>query len=561
MLRWAVLQSSRLAWNDKTFCPMKKQICFAGFAESEIDCLNPALAKISQAWRSVFLPDAIVAAAKMVEEPFDAVIANLRAGGVTADELPRLASARRSHTLLFVLGDVTDREQTINCLGTAHQFISRPWKPNELIPIVERSLALDAWLSTDKLRSFVPRLGRLPGLSATYFEVIKKIESPHASVESVAEIIARDPTLTARLLQVVNSPACGLNEKVTRPADAVSILGLDMVKSIVLCLQMFASSAPAPLGTLSLDQLWRHSFQVARLANKIVLRSTGGDRMAADAYTAGLLHRVGQIVLVNNLSNEYAAVLDAARDLHRPLHEVELDKLGVTHNQVGAYLLGVWGLPLPLVEAVALYPTPGLTTMPEFSLLTAVHVADVLAQEEEGCADGIPMPKLDREYLATLDLPDKTAIWRKALSNGLATPVSKAPARPGSSAAPAAGKPRRPSASLLVLTAAVVGALAVVMLRPYFIPAPTPQSAPVPKPPETPAADTVPAPVAPAASASPFDSIKIQGIIYRADHPVALINGRMLDTGARINGAEIINIGPSQVTLAYAGKQKVFKLK
>src|SRR5208283_1019071 len=176
-----------------------------------------------------------------------------------------------------------------------------------------------------------------------------------------------------------------------------------------------AQSAPAPGAGLSLERHWRESFLVAKLAAKIVLRHNGNERMAGEAYTAGLLHNVGQIVLTASLSSEYAAVIEAARKQKRPLREVELEQLGVTHNQVGAYLLGLWGLPLPLLEATALHNTPALATTVEFSVLTAVHVANVLAQEENRRDQGPPLAKLDGGYLAALDLPRKTKAWRKLL--------------------------------------------------------------------------------------------------------------------------------------------------
>ena len=107
-------------------------------------------------------------------------------------------------------------------------------------------------------------MGKLPGLPATYFEVLKKAESPNATVESIAEVIARDPALTARLLQMVNSPACGISKKITSPNDAVSRLGLETVNRLVLCLQLFARSDPVEGASISLDQLWHHSCDIGQ---------------------------------------------------------------------------------------------------------------------------------------------------------------------------------------------------------------------------------------------------------------------------------------------------------
>jgi HD-like signal output (HDOD) protein len=337
---------------------MKKRICFAGFGDAEIEMLRPEFEAVNPSWECVFCKDGTSVLETMANAPFAAVVADLRMEGMSGVGLLQLLAGDFPHTLRFALGDVSDREAVVTNIGVPHQFISRPWKLKELVTLVERSLALDAWLSSDKLRKFVPQLGRLPGLPATYFEVLKRAESPNASMEEVGEIIAHDPALTARVLQTVNSAAVAMGEKITNPVEAVSVLGLDTIKSLVLCLQVFSQSAPSLPTGITLDDLWRHSFAVAQLSRKIALLETADARVASDAFTAGLLHRVGQIVLTTNLAKEYSEIIAVAREEKQLLHEVEMSRLGVSSAQIGAYLLGLWGMPLTLIEADALYNNP-----------------------------------------------------------------------------------------------------------------------------------------------------------------------------------------------------------
>jgi HD-like signal output (HDOD) protein len=509
----------------------------------------------------------------LARSPFDAVIANLGPGGINDAELLRQAAIHYPRTARFALADVADREMVVNCIGAAHQFISRPWKPSELVSIVERSLALDTWLATDQLRSFIPRLGKLPGLPSSYFEVIKRAESPNSTIASIAEVIARDPALTARLLQMVNSPACGLSQIVTSPAEAVSILGLETVKSLVLCLQLYGETSPAG-ASFSLDELWEHSFRVAKLSARIVLRCINSERMASEAYTAGLLHNIGQIVLATNLAGEYAAVVETSRQRKRPLQEVEMEQMGVTSSQVGAYLLGLWGMPLALVEAVALHLTPASATVADFSLLTVVHVANVLAYESGGRRDGIPLPRLDASYLSALELPKKVDAWSKLLDS---PPVAPAPetipqetVEEPSAPTPVEREVKPPSIGKLFLWLGLtVVVVAVVVLGKNFnFSALWPKAAP--------GADSTAAPVAagPSAAApangekppsakgpSPFDEIKVQAIIYNSTHPVVLINGKSLNVGDHINGLEVISIERTKVVLSDNGEQRSFSMK
>jgi HD-like signal output (HDOD) protein/CheY-like chemotaxis protein len=530
---------------------MKKDICFAGFSGAELEAFKHALAKLGEAWDYVFCASGEETLEMLASRPFDAVVTSLRMEGMNGAVLLHLAASRYPRALRFVLGDLSDQELVINCIGATHQFISCPWHAEDILAIVHRSLALDSWLSNDKLRAFAPRLGRLPGVPATYFEVLKKVESTNVSIESVAEIIARDPALTARLLQMANSPACALSQKVTSPLDAVSILGLDTLKSLVLCLQVFSNVPSGEMPSISLDSLWRRSFIVGNLASKITLRHTGNARTAGDAFTAGLLHKIGQIILATNLSKEYGAVVAAARENKRRLPEEELAQFGVTSDQVGGYLLGLWGLPLPIVEAVALHHSPTLAGTQEFSLLTAVHVAAALADDEIGGDDRLPASKLDVKYLAALELPIKVAAWRKTLSHEEAPEQTRhlPRERPSESAV----SHSRPGVGLLVFAVIAIALAVVLVKRPAMLFGD-----------QAPATNAVPA-VAPGAGSSlektGFDSFKVQGIIYRTNRSLVVINGKTLGTGERVNGAEIVNIERSRVTLSLDGEQKTFTLK
>ncbi len=457
--------------------------------------------------------------------------------------------------LRFALGDVADRELVAEVLGGPYQFISLPCTPPELMAIIERSLAFDAWLSTDSLRQFVPQLGRLPGLPATYFEVLKRAESSNASIESVAEVVARDPTLTARLLQTVNSAASGLQEKVTDPAEAVARLGVETVKSLVLCLQVFNAMPQRNGPVISLDKLWRHSYAVAQYARQLAQLESGEARLANDAFTAGLLHRVGQIVLVTHVPERYREVLLAAREEQKSLDECEHVKLDVTASQVGGYLLALWGMPLPIVEAIAYCAQPAQRSPSAFSLLTAVHVANVLALDDEPLVEGVPPPKLDRQHLDPLQLPHKLDAWRKRLTAPDRATEAPPEEQPRPASVPAPGRlPVIPMAELLkwaIITSVIVigGGVGLSIYR------------------SSAAAGGHGMAVASAKTLSrgwestPEDDIKLEGVFYRAGKSAAVINGHLLSTGQAYNDLSVLAINPASVVVRWKGRELTLKLK
>src|SRR5262249_27195695 len=126
-------------------------------------------------------------------------------------------------------------------------------------------------------------------------------------------------------------------------------------------------------------------------------------------FLAGLLHDIGRIVLADGLPVEYSKVWNLARQNHLPLWQVEQTEFGATHADVGAYLLGLWGLPNPIVEAVALHHCPSRCIAPGFSPLTAVHVANAFAREKDKTVGSVG---IDHEYLAKSGLDNRLQNWR-----------------------------------------------------------------------------------------------------------------------------------------------------
>lgn len=569
---------------------MKKIICFAGFADSELPTLRAATATSNALWECRFVADAPAALAALAEAPFDALVANMAMPGKNGAELMREVRQSSPHTQGFIVGQVTDQAHIVDCIGGPHQFIRRPFLPAKLLGCLKRGLSLEAWLATDELRHLAPQLRRLPSLPSTYFNLLKEIESEHVTTQSIGAIIARDPVVTARLLQMVNSAAFSLAQKVTDPVDAVTLLGIETIKSLVLCLQVFSQSDEARAAGLSLELLWEHSLVVAKFARQITLKQTADARLAGDAFTAGLLHDVGRIVLASNLPKEYAAIIASARANSRPLHEEETAQLRVNHAQVGAYLLGLWGLPVEFLEAAAGHHAPGKTVFAaEFSLLAAVHAANVFAHAAGGQTDGLCLPQLDLPYFQTTHLEDQLPVWLEACTGEKPSPPPKkaeSPAPPPASAE-ATPPPAAPSAPrfaygwiVVVLLLLGVGGLAAwhfsnrsapptavaALAETNLVAQPPPAPVEPVKPAPAPAPVPVPAP-APATTVNSkpppgaFDKVRLQGIIYRSAHPLALINGQTVGVGDEVDGFKVAAIDQNSVTLLLNGERRIFRPK
>jgi putative nucleotidyltransferase with HDIG domain len=247
--------------------------------------------------------------------------------------------------------------------------------------------------------------------------MVEALQSPDCPIEQIGEIISGDPALTASILKLVNSAFFGFAREVSSVVEAIQMLGVGVIRSLALCVELFSRFDGVVFKECSVDLIWNHSFQTAILARNIVRREGHDEKMMETAFTAGLLHDVGKLVLAANVPVRYREVVSQARDRNCSLFVVEHEVFQATHAEVGAYLLGIWGLPTALVEAVAFHHTPGASADTGFSALTAVHAANVLCQGSGACTTDTAHTPVDLEYLARLGLKDRMPVWLEASAN------------------------------------------------------------------------------------------------------------------------------------------------
>lgn len=257
----------------------------------------------------------------------------------------------------------------------------------------------------------VARLKQLPSLPAAVSELLASFENEDVDVSRIAQLIGRDQGLTARVLRVANSSFYGLQSRVSTINEAVVVLGFRAVRSMVLAVGLSGTfRGDQCKGFDALAQL-RHGIGVG-LAARALAKLSGHN--AELAFTAGILHDVGQLVLAANFSKQYAATL-AYRCQHDCLLVVaERDVLSIDHGEVGGLLAEVWRFPPALREALAEHHAPA--NAPAGSLADVVHVADAIAH-------GLGLSQLPDEMVMPVD---RTAWQRINLDDaGLASVLAR----------------------------------------------------------------------------------------------------------------------------------------
>lgn len=367
----------------------------------------------SSEWSAEFAQTSPEALAWAEQGDFDAVVADVQLCDMSGVDLLDEIMRRQPKAFRIVVSEHGDLESTVRCIGKAHHHLLKPCDVAMLVSALNQGVTGGSWIPSANVQALVGKLRWVPSPPSIYFRIALEMESDAASVETIGEIIAQDPPITAKVLQLANSAVFGLQLQVNQPSEAVAYLGLEATRTLVLMAHTFSEFEGLPKVGFSVDELWFHSVLVGQFARQIVLLQQQESNLGEQAYAAGLLHDLGKILFAANLPTPFGKAVNLARQEKTALHLVENRILGATHAEVGACLLAIWGLPMPIVEAVALHHQPDAAPQKSFGPLTAVHAADVFAHELAPDHPDIVPLELDQPYLQQLGLLDRAEFWRR----------------------------------------------------------------------------------------------------------------------------------------------------
>ena len=392
---------------------MRRRLLFVDDEALVLQGLRRALHSTRGEWDTNFVLSGAAALEALDREHYDAVITDMRMPGMDGAQLLEEVKRRHPEVVRLVLSGQSSREAVLRSVSPAHQYLSKPCDPQELKLRLSQAFSTRDLLENSALKSVVAGLKSLPSLPAFYDELMQELQSEDTSMTRVAGIISKDVSMTAKILQLANSAFIGLRCHVSSPIQAVCMIGTEMVRALVLSVHIFSQFEGQPSLGDSWTDLWEHSLLVASLSQRIAAAEKRPKLMVDESFTAGLLHDVGKAVLLAEMPKQYCEVLDriAATPAMAP-RLVEREFLGCTHADIGAYLMGIWGLPSPLLRAVAFHDHPADSLETSFSALAAVHSADAIvsaAHPSRVCRDIC----LDEDYLNTLGLQEKPPLWQR----------------------------------------------------------------------------------------------------------------------------------------------------
>ncbi len=390
----------------------KRRILFVDDETLLLKGLQRMLRSMRHEWEMRFVTDGRAALDLINKEPFDAVITDMQMPGMNGVQLLEKVMQNHPDIVRIILSGQLDQEMILKTVRSAHQHLSKPCDAELMKSTLAQAFALRDLLADEKIQKLVSRIESLPSLPSLYVEIMEELQSANTSFKKVGEIIGKDVGMTAKILQMVNSAFFGLRRQISNPQDAVGYLGFETIKSLILSAKIFSQFDQKKLPGFSLDGLWNHSMLTGTFA-KIVAEMEGQTKeVIDDAYMVGLLHDLGKLVLAQNLSDSYQKARDAALNESRALWEVEYEMLGATHAEIAAYLMGLWGIKYPVVEAIAFHHTPAKGSA-RMGILTIVHSANALAHEVGSTETPIPA-RLDDSYLEDKEIMQRFPAWQSA---------------------------------------------------------------------------------------------------------------------------------------------------
>jgi len=353
------------------------------FVDDEINVLQGlrrSLRAMRKEWEMVFAGGGDEALVILKSFPCDVVVTDMKMPGMDGAELLAEIAERHPSMVRVVLSGQSEKEALVKALGTAHQFLAKPLDAERLKSVLGRAFLLRDLLANEALQSTLPRLNSLPSLPSLYRAILAELQGNDPSIRNIGKIVARDAGMSAKILQVVNSVVFAPKVQITDAEQATIYVGIELIKALVLSVKIFDEFDDEILRRFSMEAIYDHSFRVAGLTQKLA-RGKGLDRRQADhAFLAGLLHDLGKGILAENLSDDYAKVRDLVEQ-GIPDHEAEKRVLGISHCEIGSYVVGIWGLPDAILDAILHHHRgvdPRADPDPKMVLPDLVGLADLL---------------------------------------------------------------------------------------------------------------------------------------------------------------------------------------
>lgn len=331
------------------------------------------------------------------QKSFDVVVSDMRMPVMNGAEVLLAVKERSPACLRIILSGYAEDQLVIESLNAAHQYIAKPADADTIKSCIERCVRVKNFLENDQCRARLASIESVPTLPEIYRELMHEISSGTASLQSIGKVVEKDVALSANVLKLVNSAFFALVNHVESAGQAVAIIGTDTIKNLALSSGVFVSG----VGTTEVRQraaaLNKSGLEIGLLVSKMAGCCKNLDARSKDhAQIAGMMLGLGELLSL--------LIVDEANSA---------ETSSVSFEELGSYLLGIWSMPFPVVEAVRWHKHPSQSQMGGVSPLVVVHAAWSMHAlcSANGEVD-LESDTIDSEYLFQIMGEDTVLEWK-----------------------------------------------------------------------------------------------------------------------------------------------------
>jgi HD-like signal output (HDOD) protein/CheY-like chemotaxis protein len=340
-----------------------------------LEGLERALFDIGDDIEFASAPGGAEALARLASEEFEVIVTDMRMPGVDGAELLEWVHVTHPGLVRIVLSGQTDEAQAMRAAPFAHRFLAKPCDPSALVAAIRSTFRLRDAIKDDVVRRAIGSLDKLPTTPLLYAALRTALMDPDVDAGVVSDVVRRDPAMVMKVLQLANSSLFSRGRPLSDIRAAVVRLGSRAICHLVLAVEAFTVlGGGQAIKGFSVEQEQRHATQSAAIARLLA------PRVADEAIVGAMLCDIGRHVLALTAPDRVEQAFEHAAEKGIAIELAEYELFGVTHAEVGGYLVGLWGLPLGIVEAIAYHHQPErIPPSPEGDAAAAVCVAHALA--------------------------------------------------------------------------------------------------------------------------------------------------------------------------------------
>lgn len=293
----------------------------------------------------------------------------------------------------FLLIDTSEKHEFRSLVNAAHQIILKPLETKTLTSTINKALMLRSKINDPEILRILGNINALPSLPRVFQKLSTILRRSTVSLHEVANLITQDIVLSAKVLKLAHSELFNLHQPTQDIASIVPLLGNSAVSSLVFSQTIFNTFDDNAFSESIFEMINRHSCKYSSFASHLLSDRNAKQEIIEQSIFCGIVHDLGNLVLARYAPEKWKHLQVESEKGEKTEVELEKEIMGITHSDIIAYLLAIWGFSDEQIAALAFHHTPSKTTESEFGLLGALHIAEYCYTDDAQKCD------IDMDYL------------------------------------------------------------------------------------------------------------------------------------------------------------------